>query len=84
MASGLPVIVTPPAAEAVRDGKDGFVIPTGDVEALKNKIMYFYDNRDEIERMGRNARQQAERYTWDAYSLRTVKILEDIWERELG
>lgn len=82
MASGLPVIVTSPAAEAVRDGQDGFVIPTGDVEALKDKIMYFYDNRDEIERMGRNAREQAERYSWDAYSLRTVKILEDIWARE--
>ena len=82
MASGLPVIVTPPAAEAVRDGEDGFVIPSGDVEALKNKIMYFYNNRDEIERMGRNAREQAERYSWDAYSKRTVRILEDIWERE--
>ena len=82
MASGLPVIVTPPAAEAVRDGEDGFVIPAGDVEALKDKIMYFYDNRDEIERMGRNARKQAERYSWDAYSKRTVRILEDIWARE--
>jgi len=82
MASGLPVIVTPPAAEAVRDGEDGFVIPVGDVEALKDKIMYFYDNRDEIERMGRNARKQAERYSWDAYSKRTVRILEDIWARE--
>ena len=82
MASGLPVIATTPASEAVRNGEDGFVIPAGDVEALKEKMLYFYDNRDEIERMGRNARQQAERYTWDAYSLRTVEILEDIWKRE--
>ena len=84
MASGLPVIATVPASEAVRDGEDGFAIPAGDVEALKDKIMYFYDNRDEIGRMGRNAREHAERYSWDAYSERTVKILEDIWERELG
>ena len=82
MASGLPIIATTPASEAVRDGEDGFVIPARDVEALKEKMLYFYDNRDEIERMGRNARQQAERYTWDAYSLRTVKILEDIWKQE--
>lgn len=82
MASGLPVIVTVPAGEPVRDCEDGFVIPAGDVEALKDKIMYFYDHRDEIERMGRNAREQAEKYNWDAYSERTVAVLEDIWKRE--
>lgn len=83
MASGLPVIATVPASEAVRDREDGFVIPVGDVDALKERMLYFHNNHDEIKRMGRNAREQAERYSWDAYSERTVEILEDIWEREL-
>lgn len=82
MASGLPVIVTPSAGSVVRDGVDGFVVPMRDVEALRDKMLYFYNNPDKIEIMGRSAREQAERYSWEAYSERVVRILEDIWERE--
>jgi len=57
MASALPVIVTPPAAEMVRDGVDGFVVPLRNVEALKEKILYFYNNPEKAIEMGKNARQ---------------------------
>ena len=75
MASGLPVITTPPVAERVRDGVDGFVIPIRDVKALKEKILYFYNNPDKAIEMGKNARQRAEEFTWERYMENLIKII---------
>ncbi|MDR0460580.1 MAG: glycosyltransferase family 4 protein [Nitrososphaerota archaeon] len=67
MAYYRPVIVTEGAgsSELVEDGKEGFVIPIRNPEAIKDKIQYFYDNPGEIKRMGKNARTKAEEYTWN-------------------
>src|SRR6267143_2344609 len=44
MACGLPVIVSDMtgAADVVREGQNGFVVPVRDVEALKRKTLYLY------------------------------------------
>ena len=78
MACGLPVITTPNAGSVVRDGKDGFLIPIRNVDALKEKIQYFYDNPTEIKRMGKNARKNIENYSWDKYSEWIVKTYENL------
>lgn len=67
MANGRSVIVTEGvgASELVEDGKDGFVVPIRDPKAIAEKILYFYNSPSEVDRMGRNARQKAMRYTWD-------------------
>jgi glycosyltransferase involved in cell wall biosynthesis len=69
MAHGLPVIVTQNvgAADLVREGVDGFVVPIRDAEALAQRIEFFYRDRDIAETFGRNARQRAEAYSWDRY-----------------
>ena len=43
MACGLPVICTVNTAgnDVIEDGIDGFVIPIRDVEALKEKLLFF-------------------------------------------
>lgn len=66
MAHGRPVIVTEGvgAKDLVEDGKNGFIVPIRDPDAIAEKIQYFYDNPDEIKRMGKNARETAEKYTW--------------------
>ncbi len=68
MACGLPVIVSENtgAKDAVTNDC-GFVIPIDDTDALANKVLYFYNNRTEIERMGRAASKEAQKYTWDNY-----------------
>ncbi len=68
MACGLPVIISENtgAKDAVTNDC-GFVIPIDDADALAEKVLYFYNNRSEIERMGRNASKQAQKYTWDNY-----------------
>lgn len=73
MASGLPVIATFNTGAVVRDKKDGFIIPPRDVEKLKEKIKYFYDNPKAIEKMGKSARRYVQNFTWDKYGKRLAK-----------
>lgn len=66
MAHGRPVIVSDGVgmSELVTDGKDGFVVPMRDIKAIIDKIIYFYNNPNEIKRMGAEARKTAEKYSW--------------------
>lgn len=82
MAYGVPVIVTDRtgAVDMVTDGVDGFIIPIRDPGAISDKIQYFHDNPGEISRMGRNAREKAERYSW----VKVEKMYVDLFRREVG
>lgn len=81
MVSGLPVIVSDRAGsnDVVRNGIDGFIIPAGDVNALKEKILYFYNNIDKIEEMGKSAAEQARKYTWERYRENVRKVIKQIY-----
>ncbi|GAX42120.1 glycosyltransferase [Tolypothrix sp. NIES-4075] len=73
MACGLPVIHTTNTGgeDIVRDGIDGFCVPIRDVEALKEKIIWLYDNPDKQLEMGNNALAQARKsLSWDDYGQR--------------
>lgn len=76
MACGVPVIVTENTGskEVFRDGVDGFVVPIRDVEAIKEKILFLYENRDVCQAMGEAARQRASEVTWDRLERRAVEI----------
>ena len=76
MACGLPVIATPNSGTVVRDGVDGFLVQPRDIESLKEKIRFFYDNPHRIITMGDNARKRAEQYTWPDFGIRTANALE--------
>jgi glycosyltransferase involved in cell wall biosynthesis len=76
MACGLPVITTYNSGSVVRNNKDGFIIPIRDVNALRNKIKYFYENPQQIKIMGRNARKNVEKYTWERHGLSLIKNYE--------
>ena len=78
MASGLPVIVSENvgAKECVREGVDGFICPAGDVGALARSIQSLYDDPSLRTKMGIHAREQALRYSWEAYRERIVAKIE--------
>jgi glycosyltransferase involved in cell wall biosynthesis len=81
MACGLPVVSTKNTGgeDIIRDGKDGFIIPIRDVEALKEKIMYLYDNRDICNEMGQLAKERVSKgFTWDDYGDRMIAKFHDI------
>jgi glycosyltransferase involved in cell wall biosynthesis len=75
MACGLPVIHTTNTGggDIVRDGIDGFCIPIRDVEAIKEKILFFYENPDKQAEMGQNALSQAQNtLSWDDYGSKII------------
>lgn len=70
MACGLPVIATENTGgpDIIRDGTDGFIIPIRDVEKLKEKIMFFYENQDVARKIGENAQNKAQSaFSWNDY-----------------
>ncbi len=74
MRAALPVIVTQNvgASEVLEDGKEGFIIPIRDTEALKEKILYFYNHPDKVNSMGLNALEKAKQYTPEEYAKRMI------------
>jgi len=59
----------------VRDGIDGFFVPIRDPEAIAQRLEQLYYNRELREQMGRNAREQALRHTWEAYARRAAEAV---------
>ena len=78
MASGLPVVTTPNAGSVVRDGKDGFIVPVRDVDALRARIEQLYRDPELRTEMGRSAAAHAADYTWDVYSRRIGTALDNM------
>lgn len=79
MAAGIPVITTPNAGSIIEDGKEGFIVPVGDVNALKEKMQYFKDHPEEIIRMGKNGREKiANGFLWEDYAQRVLNVYQTI------
>jgi glycosyltransferase involved in cell wall biosynthesis len=67
MASGTPVVASRVGglAEVIQDGQTGFLVPPGDVEALRDRLDAILRNPGLARRLGANARELVlERYTW--------------------
>lgn len=78
MAAGLPIITTNVGAhaEAVEDGKSGFVLAPDDGATLRDRIDRLVRDRDLVFRMGQRARQIGEdRFDMDANANRIAGIL---------
>lgn len=80
MACGTPVVVSEHtgAKDLIISGENGFITGVGDIESLKEKITFFYENKSEIERMGKNARQSVEHLNWDNYHQSINDIVDEI------
>jgi len=84
MAYARPVIVSEGAGacELVEDGKEGFIVPIRDAEAIREKVEYFYDNPDEVRRMGKNAREKAEKYSWEIIENKYQKLIRQVLDEK--
>lgn len=81
MACALPVICSDSvgAKDVVRDGIDGFIVPTRDIKALKEKILYLYENPHICQEMGRSAREHVTKnFTWDNYGERIAGAYQNL------
>lgn len=76
MACGLPLICTTNTGgeDIIEDGKDGFVIPIRDVEALKEKLLFLYRHPALRRAMGESAKKKVEQgFSWDDYGRRMIE-----------
>ena len=80
LACGLPVIATPNtgAADIVREGREGFIVPVRDAESLASRLEWAYTHRDELREMQFAARKLAEKYSWSAFRKGVVETLDTI------
>jgi glycosyltransferase involved in cell wall biosynthesis len=83
MASGLPVLFTDRGClrDTVLDGECGFEVRCNDPHHLADRILWFLDHPEEVERMGRNARERFERFYT---SERFVRHLGDLFTLASG
>jgi glycosyltransferase involved in cell wall biosynthesis len=77
MACGRPVITTSILRPVVREAVDGFYVGMRDVQALKDKMLYFYNHRQEVARMGANASEQARSFTWERFSRQMARVFRE-------
>jgi len=75
MACGLPVVATAQsgAKECVTEGVDGFIVPSRNMDALADAILWCYHHPDELKAMGKAARRKVEsRFTLEHYVERQI------------
>lgn len=84
MAAGMPVIASynSAAPDMVKEGENGFLINSCDTDALVNKILWCYDNMNNLKVMGDNARNTAKCFTWEHYNKELVNSILNILETE--
>lgn len=73
MSCGLPVIATvnSGASDVIAEGRTGFVIPAGDVDALKERISRLFEDSALREEMAANLRESGRPdLSWDSYGAR--------------
>ena len=75
MACGLPVIVTVNAGSVAREGKDGFIIPARDPEAIAARLEQLRAKKNLRQEMGHSARQWIEQFTWERYGDRVAEAI---------
>lgn len=69
LACGLPVIVTPNvgAADLIRDGRNGFIVPVRSAESIAECLHRLSCNREELCEMSRHAQTTASERGWETY-----------------
>ena len=67
LACGLPSVVTAEAGSVVRDGVEGYLVPSRDVEALAKSMERLGEDADLRASMAARARARAEEFDWPRY-----------------
>ena len=49
-------------ADFITEGENGFIVPVEDVSALRNKMEWILENKNQLEQIGKNARKTYEQY----------------------
>ena len=78
LASGLPIITTNATGSVIRDGIEGFIVPSKDPDALAQRIEELVENRELRNTIAAAAKERAQGYTWDKYAERLLTVLKKV------
>jgi glycosyltransferase involved in cell wall biosynthesis len=78
MAAGLPVITTLNAGSVVRDGIDGFIVPIRDPDAIKERLLLLYENRETVRALGKSGQGRVAAFSWETYENRLITVYGDL------
>lgn len=69
MASSLPVILTDGCgiSELIKDGEEGFIVPSRNSQALAEKISWLYHHQQDAKVMGEKGYLTIKKHSWDNY-----------------
>lgn len=85
MACGLPLVCTTNTGgeDIIYDGKNGFVVPIRNTEALKEKLVYLYSNPEICKKMGQSAKERVSSgFTWDDYGSKIISAYDNILRKK--
>jgi glycosyltransferase involved in cell wall biosynthesis len=74
MSAALPVITTLNAGSVVRDDVDGFIVPIRDPDAIREKLLFLYENREHAKEMGNSGRNRVAEFSWEIYENRLISL----------
>jgi len=83
MACELPLICThnTGAGDIIKSTKEGFIIPPRNINILKKKILYLYNNQDIAKKMGILGRKRIlKNCSWNHYGDRYYKIIKQLYK----
>ncbi len=78
LACALPVITTPNSGSVVRDGKEGFVVPIRDPDAIADRLQQFLEDRELLRAMSAQARRRSLEFSLDKYAQRLVEFIKSL------
>ncbi|VVB77914.1 Glycosyltransferase Gtf1 [uncultured archaeon] len=80
MARGLVVLASdlPAIREYFVEGRNGYLFPPGDVEKMKELILYLKNNPKEIERISKNNLRDISKFTAEKQASKYIKVYEEV------
>jgi len=78
MSASMPCITTFSSGSIIDNGVDGFIVDIADVNALKEKMLYFKKNPAKIREMGDAAKDKVKTFTWSVYANRVHHIYSEV------
>ncbi len=84
MSCGVPVITTPNGAapDVMSNGKDGFIVPIRDPQAIAQAMEIVMRDRDRLAVMSQAAARKAEWHSWERYRARLVNMVRRVLRQD--
>ena len=84
MACGIPVVASEVGGLAllVQDGLNGYSVPEGDPIALGNKLTELIRDNDLRKKLGQQANQYAQDFSWEKITARIIAVYREVLEKQ--